>query len=411
MTNLMKTNGLLADFSSVEIKRSLYETMRDTIEGPEKGIVERMLQLTKLEKSRIEKINGLVGTAKDKVEAGQKLAEDWYSAQDNVFRVAAMLQYLGEAQQSGKPITAETYRLAGDHARFSFLDYDIDAKAIRIMRQTAFPFISWPYAAARLLGHIAVHKPWKLVNLYAGYMVAEALLQAMAGDDDEEDAQKRKSGPEWARDRLLFGFGPHAYLRVPFLGDDKNPVYYNFGKYIAPSSLGDTTPNGFLGQSWWPQAITPGGPFLTSAVILLGGVDPFTNKPINSPTASDFEKTINYAKYLQSMMAPNIPGISTRELDKAIEAFSGRSDRTSLYDDLYVARQFGLRLYDFNVDQSQIQQGRAVMAIKSEFQRELSAMRRKVALQEAPDYEAFYARRTELIERMMERMAEARGEE
>jgi hypothetical protein len=411
MVKIKNTNALLGDFSSNEIKKSLYDTMKSSIGENEGGIPERVMQFFKIEKERTEKIKALAGKGADAAEKFDEYASAWYSAQDNVFRVASMLNQLGQAKDAGKSMDAETFRIAGDHARFAFLDYDIDSKAVRIMRQTAFPFISWPYAAAKLIGNIAVHRPWKLVNLYAGYWMIEAVMQAISGDDEEEDEAKRKVGPEWARDRLLFGYGPHASLRVPFMGDDKNPVFYNAGKYMVPSSFGDRTPNGFMGQGWFPSFLIPGGPFISTAVATVGGVDPFNAQPLSPPTASDWEALVARTKYVQSLFVPNLPYINLRETDKLAEAISGRTDKTDSHAELYFARLAGMRFQDYNVDKEQISQFRAAKAIMGQYKQEIGKLRRAEARLETPDWDAFREKQTELLQRMQEEMAKAKGEE
>jgi hypothetical protein len=406
MLEIMKTNALLGDFSSTELKQSIYDSMRSTIGDKEQGVAERIMQFAKLEKDRIEAIKKYAGKGSDAVERADQLLGDWYSMQDNIFRVASMLNNLGQQSQAGKPIDGEAYRRAGDHARFAFLDYDIDSKAIRIMRQTAFPFISWPYAAAKMIGNVAVHKPWKLVNLYAGLWILDGLTQAITGDDDDE---LRESGPEWARNRLLFGMGPHTHIRVPFMGDSENPVYYDLGKYITPSSFGDRIPNAFLGLSWWPSFVTPGGPFISSAISLIGGVDPYTGKSLSPPTADDWEKLSDRLAYGQSLFAPNLPFLNARELAKAQEAFTVTEGRSENYSSLYMARTAGLRLYDFNVQGALDQQDRAAAAIEREYKTEIGKLKRKMERLETPDWDEFFEREEELVRRMEERIAKVRG--
>ena len=406
MLEIMKTNALLGDFSSTELKQSIYDSMRSTIGDKEQGVAERIMQLAKLEKDRIEAIKKYAGKGADAAERADQLLGDWYSMQDNIFRVASMLNNLGQQSQAGKPIDAEAYRRAGDHARFAFLDYDIDSKAVRIMRQTAFPFISWPYAAAKMIGNVAVHKPWKLVNLYAGLWILDGLTQAITGDDDDE---LRESGPEWARNRLLFGMGPHTHIRVPFMGDSENPVYYDIGKYITPSSFGDRVPNAFLGLSWWPSFITPGGPYISSAIALIGGVDPYNGRPLSPPTADDWEKLSARLAYGQSLFAPNLPFLNARELAKAQEAFTATEGRSENYSSLYMARTAGLRLYDFNVQGALDAQDRAAAAIEREYKIEIGKLKRKMERLETPDWDAFYEREEELVKRMEERIAKVRG--
>jgi hypothetical protein len=412
MAGILGTNAMLGTVSTAELRQDVFEAMRDSFSGQELSVPSRIMQLMGMEKRKLEAFEKRYGAGKeyvgDRTEAFDKFTSDWYAAQDNVFRVASMLNKLGQMKSEGRVIDAEAYRVAGDHARFAFLDYDIDSKAVKLMRQTAFPFISWPYAAAKLIGHVAVHKPWKLVNLYAGYWMLDALLQTITGDDEEE---LRKAGPEWARDRMFFGMGPHTHLRVPFLGDDENPVYYNLGKYIAPSSFGETVPNPFLGLDWWPSFITPGGPFISSALVVTAGVDPFTGDKISPPTASAWEAAGDRVGMVQSMFVPNLPFVSATETTKFFEAMTARTDRSENYDDMYLARLAGLRFYDFNVDGARQAQSRAAQAIRRDFDVQISRLRRSMLRHETPDYDKFIREREKLRARLDERLAELTGDD
>ncbi len=408
MVKVLNSNALLGTFASDEIKRSIYDAMKANLEGEEKNIPSRIMQMAGIEKARIESIEKLAGKAKDKVVAFDNLATEWYAMQDNIFRVASVLNYLGQASDSGMEINENMVYRAGKHARDAFLDYDIDAKAIRMMRQTAFPFISWPYAATKLVGRLAVHKPWKLVNLYLGYAILDAMLSGLAGDDDDEET--RMTGPERYREKLLFGLGPNAYVRIPFLGDSDNPVYYHLGKYMFPSSLLDTSPSGFMGLSWWPSAVTPGGPFLNTAIALTVGVDPYDGKPLSDATATNWDKAVDRAKFVQSTMAPNLPFLDIREFDKVADLIGGRSDLPENSLSMAMARYMGLRMYNYNVDAELEKQDSAVKGIEADYKRSISKLRKSMERKDEPDWDEFYEKEEELLKRMDKRIAELRGE-
>jgi len=411
MAKILGTNALIGNFSSNEIKRDVYDTLRanlDSKDGKDKSVASRVMQWMGVEKSRMQTLEKRFAGMSDKAERVDKAMTEWYAAQDNVFRVASMLNKLGQMTRDGIELDAEAFRIAGDHSRFAFLDYDISAKAVRLMRQTAFPFISWPYAAAKLIGHIAVHKPWKIVNLYAGYWMLDALTQALSGDDDDE---LRKVGPRWARDRLLFGMGPHTHLRVPFLGDDENPVYYNLGRYLAPSSFGDRAPNPFMGLDWWPTFVSPGGPYVSGILMMTAGVDPFTGEKLVPPTASGWEDIAARLKATQSLFTPNIPFVSIPETEKFFDAISDRTDRSDNYGNLYLARVAGLRFYDFNAAASTHAQSLAKRAIKSQYDMQIARVKRSILRHETPDYDRFTRERDKLLERYKKEIEKLTGEE
>lgn len=408
ITKVLNTNALLGTFASEEIKASIYQSFKSNLEGPERNIMSRLMQFAKVDQNRTETLERLAASAKDKAKRMDELSTEWYSMQDNIFRVASMLNQLGQKAAMNKNLTEEDFRLAGDHAREAFLDYDIDAKAIKIMRQTAFPFISWPYAATKLLGKTIVTKPWKLVNLYVGYAILDAMMASAAGGDDDE---LRKAGPEYMREKLLFGMGPNAYIRIPFMGDSDNPVYYHLGKYMFTSSLLDTSPNGFMGQDWWPSAITPTGPFITGITALVGNVDTFTGRPISSETDTNLEALGKRVSYMQGQFAPNLPFVNAQETTKFLDAMQGRLDQPENASMLKMARYMGLRMYNYNVDSALAQQDRAAKAIEKQYKMEIAKLKRKQLLLEDPDWDTFFERQDELMKRLEERLAELRGEE
>jgi hypothetical protein len=88
----------------------------------------------------------------------------------------------------------------------------------------------------------------------------------------------------------------------------------------------------------------------------------------------------------------------------------GRTDKTENYAALQMARWMGFKLYDFNVDDAAVAQGRAAKAIMTEYKREIGKLRRAEARFEKPDWDGFREKQLELLERMNEEMAKARGE-
>jgi len=157
--------------------------------------------------------------AKAKIKDYDSRATEFYAAEDNVFRLAAFLNTAGNIQlrDGTNKISEQQMTEAGSAARNMFLDYDIDARAIRALRQSFLPFVSWPYAAAGVLGRIAIEKPWAMTNML---MSIALIAAATGGADDEED---RKVAPEYLREKSLMGLGPYMHMRVPFMGDQEIP--------------------------------------------------------------------------------------------------------------------------------------------------------------------------------------------
>jgi hypothetical protein len=407
MLAFMSSHASQGDFSSTEVKKALYDAMEKSITGDTESLTARLAAFAKFDKAKAE---AAVKYAQGKVERADQFATEVYAAEDNVFRLAAFLKFAADKASQNSTGTASKADLqaAGDFAREAFLDYDIDSKAVRIGRQTVLPFISWTYAIIPVLGRIAVHQPWKIANLLLAYTILEHVMQEVAGGD-EEDEKLRKTAPEQYRERM-FGFGPYMHIRIPFLGSDKQPVYYKLGDYIPMAGLTRTQPNGLMGQDWFPSSVTPTGPFVSTIASAVLGVDSYTGKPLSSPTDSNWEKFIDRSKAVTGQFLPQV-GVDLLKWDRVADIAKGRQDKAENFEAMQMARWAGLKLYEFDVAESQAQQSRAAKAIMTEYQKEIRKVARAEARYERPDWESFNKRQTELLARMQTEVAKAKGEE
>jgi hypothetical protein len=367
--------------------------------------MQRMKIFTGYEKSKAQMGVALAAKAGNKLD---NIATELYAAEDNVFRLAAFMKKVGELQEkNGETIpSAETYKNSGNFAREAFLDYDIDSKAVRLLRQSFLPFVSWIYAITPVLGRIAMHQPWKIANVMMVYYLIDAAMASAAGDDDEE---KRKQGPEYVRERM-FGVGPYTHIRIPFMGDDKNPVYYRLGDYVPMASAAKGLPNGFMGQSWIPGALTPSGPMVSAVIGLVGGIDPYTRKSIHQPTDSDWDKLGNAGKFAYDIIAP--PAVSSRQIKTISDILADKSGPTGApVSDLAIARSFGLKLYEFNVDEAAYYKSVEIRKLQRDYRAAMTKAARDEYRKGYPDPAALEKELGDLRERLLEAIDKARGEE
>jgi len=411
----LNSSAMLGDYSSTEVKQALSQALLNAAKEAEgnksflTGVFGKVAQMSLYEKHK----SKIATTAKGG-KAVHDFANGLYAAEDNVFRLALFLKSAAEvAAHKGESVPSQaTFDTAGNMARDGFLDYDIDAYAVKATRASVLPFVSWPYAMAGMLGKMAVHKPWAIVNLMLAYTVMEHIMQEISGGDDE-DERLRKTGPEHLRERAFGGIGPYTSVRIPFMGDDQNPVYYKLGDYNPVFALGRVVGEGkpsFMGQSWIPSALQPGGPWISGLMIGLAGIDPWTGKTLSSTTATNLEKLGARLQALQGQFSPNLPFVNLNEWDKFVETQKGRLDRSDNAAALQWARWAGFKVYDYNVDQAKIQQSRAARAIMGQYKAEISKLRRAEARYERPDWDAFREKQAELLVRMQEATAKARGE-
>ncbi len=408
MAKILNSNALVGTFASSELKIKIYESMKKHLVGPEKSIPERMMQMMGMGKDTIQYINEKAGVGKDAAIKVNEFTNEWYAMQDNVFRVASVLNQLGMMADSGINITQKEVEIAGKHARRSFLDYDIDAKGVRVLAETELPFFRFAYAATKYLGYLSVHKPWKIPSLLILAGVIDAALSSMSGDDEEDE----KMRPVYMREKIfsMFGYGVNSYIRLPGLGDDENPVMFHLGKIIYPMSLTDTRPNGFMGLDWWPSSLTPSGPASSVMQASIAGVDPFTGNKLSSPIATSAEKFLDRAVEIQSMFAPNLPLVSIKETKKLFKTLQDNPEQSESATAMKMAKYLGLMVYSYNTYGELARQDRAVRKIKSDYSAEISKIRREIESHNEPDWDAFEEKQTELLDRMEKAIAKRRGE-
>ena len=407
----INSGAMLGDFSSAEVKEALYAAHERNLRGGnDDSLTKRVAGWMGIEKSKAEAIDSVVQKGKAAGLKADDVLSQMYAFEDNAFRMAAFMKKTGERQMDKglKAPTDEIYREAGKFALKAFGDYDIDSKAVKIARQTVMPFISWAYAMGPVIGRIVLTQPWKVANIMMAYYLLEAAMSSAAGDDDEE---ARQSGPEYVRERMFFGsFGPYMHIRIPFMGDAENPVYYKLGDYFPLASMTKGLPNGFAGQSWFPSMLTPSGPFVSAVIGFVAGVDPYTGKSIHQPTDTEWQKLWNNVKFGYDIIAP--PSINSRQIARADDFIEGKTGITgSEPSGLVFARAFGLKLYDYNVIEQEAANENAAKRIQREFKTAMTKAKQDEYRKGSPDYEELDRTLEALQERMQEQIAKARGEE
>lgn len=397
MSAFTRSGAVLADYSTAEIKQSLYEGLGRTLTSHEGGMLDTVKQLAKWEEF---KANAKVRAAKDFAMTLDEAAGSMYAFEDNMYRLAAFLTKMGDLEVSA-PALDEDARIeeAGAFAKSAFLDYDIDSRAVQLARQSVLPFISWTYAITPVLMRIAKEQPWKIATLAAIYQIASTALLAAAGEDSDEDKRNR------ARDRKEeTTWGAYRHLRLPILDDAKAGTrgYLDAGRFIPmPLSFKDA-PNGFLGVRNWPSALTFGGPFvtLTSAPF---GIDPYTGRSLYKNSDSNMERMLKVFGNVAQQFTPNM-------VDAVAQ---GRKVGATGYTPsgfVHAAKVFGVPVSEVNVREATLQQRKRVSAIRSDFAKEISRLRTDARLGRIDKVDAA-ERIAELLERRKQWVKEARGED
>ena len=369
------SGAMAGNYSNVEIKQQVIAEIIANIQ-PVRGQspIERATLAIRIETGRAKL---LAKWAKRKAQRFVGTAIDIYTAEDNVFRLAAFLHHIAENKAStgvAEP-TQEMYKAAGRYALDAVLNYDIDASAIKALRQTVLPFISWTYAFVGQMARIIVRQPWNTVNLFAVLGLVSAAFRS------EEDDELRFNGPSQLDNRLMnLSFMPHDSIRLPFTSNDK-PVYFKYGDFIPLNSIAKTNPtdNDFMGWDWLPTALQPSNPLL-SIVSAISGYDPYTGNDLTKPMDTNSTRIWEVAKVAYDQIAP--PSVTSSALEKYIAAADGDLDFAWGEADaamLVMTKVLGLRLTTFTQDAEALSRSFDVSGLKREYQMAVSRLERDTA--------------------------------
>ena len=400
MKAFYKSGAVLGQFTNAEAKSYLARKMEQSItQKSERSVLTKLTGWLKFEKDFSEYAAELSRKGK----LTETTISEVYAAGDNVFRLAAFLNVAGtlQAKNSGQ-MTEDILKQSGLRAREMFLDYDIDSRLVRAARQSVLPFVSWSYAITPLLGRLAITRPWAMVNMMAALYAMGAM-----GDDDEW----RKEGPKEVRERSLWGMGPYNMVRIPFIGTEDQPYYYNIGKSIPLMSLFEP-PMGqgkLFGFEAIPGAITPNGPYVTLLANIFGN-DPFTGKRLYTDANTSFEKFKNVAATVwDSLIPPLVANRFWENVGKLTDEKAGPTGRAP--DMLFIARMLGLSAYQYDSEETKFYQDAAVKKLQREFKMMMNKAKRDEEAKGYPDYAALDEQLMELQGRMEKRVAELRGQE
>ena len=391
----INSGALSGNFSTTEVAQQSLEALKDSYDNDiDTSIYNQMKGLLNFQ-------NAMLSNA---VKTGEKVDDvlaEAYAFGDNMFRFAAFTKSIADEMEATNTneITEDMVSTAAKVARNDFLNYDIDAPLIKGLRQSVVPFISWSYAVIPVMGRILATKPHRVVKLIAAYAFLDAVMGALAGDDEE----RRKAGSE-DLDKRLFPFGPHASIRIPFLGEtDQDAVYYKLGDYMVPFSANRALPNPFMGIDWWPSAIQPSGPLISAVLFGLGGVDPFTGKSIHSATDSSSDKFINATSKIIDTMLP--PSVNIKTAQDLASIMGGKYDvigREESRLHFLMAKVFGLKV----VESNDLEEGKWRQIRESKVARDykyaMSKLKREYLATGNTDYDGFSEQIADLTERLEE---------
>lgn len=254
-----------------------------------------------------------------------------YGREDELFRLAAFIKARDDGLSDHD---------AGQFARTSFLDYNINAPWIAALRRTAFPFAAFTYRAVPMLLRVAADKPHKLykymqvagaLNAF-GYLMTHgvaagvgsmlaSLSLGLAGGSDDEDRERALLPDEKAG--RIWGIFPKL-VRMPWNDEHGSPVFLDVRRWIPAGDVIDTNSNHSAVPV--PAPLVPGGPLVILAEILLNRQS-FTGQNITKDTDTLAEKWGKFGDYLWKSAAPNFPGLpGSYSTESLANAATGKTD-------------------------------------------------------------------------------------
>tara|TARA_R110002073_G_scaffold67899_1_gene168779 strand:+ start:2864 stop:7309 length:4446 start_codon:yes stop_codon:yes gene_type:complete len=256
--------------------------------------------------------------------------EDFYQAEDQVFRMALYMDRLSKGASRAD---------AAADAKKWFIDYDINAPAINFLKNTATPFLSYTYRVVPLLAETAAKRPWKFAKWAAlGYTANELGKKYGVGDSE---AEKRLLDPRYKQPMFGVPGMPSTTFKTPFSsGRDKDvPLYIDTTRFIPGGdifSMGDKGiplpipvpfSKSITGQQKFlrtPSALNPNFGIAGEVLApMMFGVDPFTHNKLKGLGMGNDEMV--KMQHVLSRLNPNIP--APYLLPEKYESFSSKKIR------------------------------------------------------------------------------------
>ena len=231
--------------------------------------------------------------------------DNLYQLEDQAFRMSLFMDRLSKGLSPAE---------AAADAKKWFINYDINAPLINLMRRYPTPFLSYTYRVVPLLAESAIKRPHKFAKWSLGaYTLNEAGKHYGVGDEEKERAVMRDDLKQ-----KMFGmpFLPSTTIKTPFAsGKDKDTSLYLDVKRFIPggdvfsldSDKGIGIPVPFTDKSLKiPSTLAPSFGALGEVFIpLMTGVDPFTLQKLEGLGLGNDDKV--KVQHILSRLTPNVP--------------------------------------------------------------------------------------------------------
>ena len=266
---------------------------------------------------------------------------DAYQNEDSIFRFGIFLDRLKAGMSPEE---------AAQDAKKWLVDYDINAPAIQLMRNTTHPFISYSYRAIPLLAESAALRPWK----YAKWAAIGYGLNEYGESESKTDVERERRMMPERQQGTMFNIpgAPSTMIKLP-QKEGEQSEYLDVSRFIPGGDVFNTAETTGRRFELLPQFLQPGGPGFDAFTILYEGRDPFTGQDLPGMNLGKTEgdKRINNAsikasKFITSLL-PNLPGIPGTPATEKFEKVA--ADSKSITQPSLTALQAGLQTFGIKV--------------------------------------------------------------
>jgi len=188
-----------------------------------------------------------------------------YQVEDQVFRLGAFKTQLANGATPDE---------AARFARRSMLDYDILAPGIRMLRESALPFIAYTYRVAPILAETALKRPWKLAKWGAILHGANMVGQDISPGDYEKERKYQKE-LNMGYDLSSIGMPGVANTLIKVPRKDKSQ-YLDATRYIPGGDILDISNHTGISVPFLPAPLQPSFGAIGSTAKILTGFDTFS---------------------------------------------------------------------------------------------------------------------------------------
>ena len=250
---------------------------------------------------------GIFDKSKQVLKFGKKYSldqmEKLYQFDAQIFRMAVYMDRLDKGLNKTD---------AALDARKWFIDYDISAPVIKVLKRSLVPFVSYTYRVTPLLAEAAALRPHKFAKWAAyGHVLNEGsafLMKDRAGEDIDRLTMREEQTKKLFGEVPLIGEAmPYTNVRIPFNDSEGNALYFDSSRWIPGGDIFEQRES-TVGVPFLPRPLQPSGLYFDFISNYFFKRDPFTGQTLEE-LGIDEDNYLEITKHFLKRIPPNMPFI------------------------------------------------------------------------------------------------------